>query len=397
MIVVKDGIRYSVLDCTHTLIPVGVEDNVTAFLHSIRHTHTRNSELVTLHGGRVDIINLQNLELKPNLSDRDNINSEYCNKKRKNRIKAINQKNLKLPEIGPTSQTIRKRTEITRRIQEDIKSLEEIYSPIPITCKKTGFLLGWQSVEISSQLDYINTNKETSEIAKHNSVYRIHPAFIDVSPEKLKELQLAMPVEYCIYTADLLAIETIKPEVKYKYWQFLKQIDLQLIVECAELHRLGLAMFGKKRLDSAYSMIRTPAMPQFQVENFVHYIGNFRHWLKKMVLCFQKALHKADTTRRRKITLADIAQVTLDLGRSDFRQARIGKYNDDAVYWDVKNLLSELDFTPVYNPNVYGKKTTTFTGKLKTLSEAVKTEKPKYKEETSGFSLDLDLSKFNVK
>ena len=281
--------------------------------------------------------------------------------KRKNRQKAID-KPIALIGLKPTK--LKSRAKVTSNLQEEFQINEAFAVPHEMYCKITGTYLGKFEALPVAMMQSLETPKEHS--LKDDEIMNIYmdsfklPIFLDVTPCKLKEIQLRFPHEYIMYVMYELS----------KTFRKLNSLDKVLVKDClkcypdediaqiAELLRLTAALFGKRlqRLEIIDLLFVDLKIGSEQIIIYLRSI--FEGEIKQR----QKEMHTKDKNRRRKVTLSDLQSIVYDLGLLQYKQARIGSDEDDALLQDI---------TAVF----YG---TIKTAYRHTLPEDVKAFEPKY-------------------
>jgi len=291
------------------------------------------------------------LDLKPTISDSlkrinkftaDQVKTCEANKpknktKRRKRFAAMAELlDNKAQRLGIQGRRLSDRTKITQdsiwelQMKSGLQSMNQ-----SIYCQKTGAVVGTITMETLATLEMLNAPSDEIALLQNNG---LHPAWLNTSPDRLRELQRIMPHHYVIYCYCRLTekLQSVSGKGKNTLLEMLKQQDLKAVVECAELLRTALGLIGRHK----------PAcskLPEFNVTDLTLLNVDIRHWLAKAILSVQKSHHAKDIDRQHTMTLADVARFKMDIGYSQFGQARIGSIEDDALLLDLTEIFGNDD------------------------------------------------------
>jgi len=250
--------------------------------------------------------------------------------------------------------------------------------PVPVYCIKSGALIMQIPAPLLALNEHIGADIRTSGwLDRH-----VHPAWFNTSPEQLRELQRTVPAQYAVYCLGELydwnhSTRAVLKDEKAKA-QFDKWVDAHtaevsaaagiefngfgraraqavmpaaqrhevliaiesapLTAQCdlAELLRVALALAG--RLPSRFSIL-----PDFAIlfrDGVTDFANAIYAYLSEAIktAIIRRAVeceHKA-----RVITRADIENISLSVGRPQFREARMGKASDDTLFLDLADIFA---------------------------------------------------------
>jgi hypothetical protein len=208
----------------------------------------------------------------------------------------------------------------------------------------------------------VETYTETAELFHARRQY--HPAFINLSPERLAKLQALFPIEYCVYAAHELQHDSdaTNGEARNAILRWLGGQSLAHVCETAELLRRVLAIIGHyhaQRTDTAarnatpagidadIAAMRTqsadmPIIGEFAANNrhLVDYINALKAYFSAVVRKSQAEHHVQSIFRARQVSFHDVRRMSITLGRTQFRAARENTRNiDNAAFLDVAELF----------------------------------------------------------
>lgn len=243
-------------------------------------------------------------------------------------------------------------------------------------CARTGAYLATVNNFIFAELNQLPADI-TGEMADNFARRKLyHPAWVNLSPEILTQLQRLFPCEFVIYAAHELQHDndTTNGQARNQALTLLNLCPLETVCETAELLRRILALIGNyQNLRQSPLANRNAAgiAPEIQaaritsatipaiadyltVENksnlaaAIHaYIQDLKTYFAAAVKRSQAEYHVQSAYRARQVTLQDIKRVTVSLGRQQFKLAREKTPNiDNATFYDIAELFAdESDLT----------------------------------------------------
>jgi hypothetical protein len=244
-------------------------------------------------------------------------------------------------------------------------------------CARTGSYLATVNNFIFAELAQLPADI-TGEMADNFARRKLyHPAWVNLSPEILTQLQRLFPCEFVIYAAHELQHDndTTNGEARHDILELVNLCRLELVCETAELLRRILALIGNYQnlrqsplanrnaagIDPEIAAARTtsatiPAIADyFGIETqtadlnsaMLTYIQDLKSYFAAAVKRSQAEYHVQSAFRARQVTLQDIKRVTVSLGRQQFKLAREKTPNiDNATFYDIAELFAdESDLT----------------------------------------------------
>lgn len=250
--------------------------------------------------------------------------------KRKKRLNALNKQRL----IGLSTERLQSRCEISQRYIDARQPLALTYQNESIYCCLTGALIGTVSADAIAAMHSLDLPHKH---AVWQEQHHVHPAWFITDDDHLRELQLKMPHEYIVYAANRL--EQAEANAKQRHEQLTQVYSqpLKTVVNCAELLRIVHGLFGRSPL-----FMRND-LPEFVPASLDFYESMLYLWVKSVVRKLQQTFHAATIDRQRIVTLADIQDISLQLGNPTFKRARIGDTQDDTLLIDLAEIFANDD------------------------------------------------------
>lgn len=263
--------------------------------------------------------------------------------KRKKRIAAL--RTDKPRKVGLSTDRLKRRLEVTQSQLESLQIESSLCQQTPIYCNKTGAIIGFATEYAQAVTKQLGLSSATMCNISNNSV---HPAWIDTSHEKLRDLQRMMPHEYVNYCAHYLWLPRSDAAEKNQTLQALYNQPLASIVEAAELLRIAIGLCGRgvRKVCHSYAKISqltdaNGAVIYFDGDNLPSFNEQLREWLRATIDWMQQSVHSHDIDRARCITANDVKNIYMELGIANFRQARIGSAEDDTALIDLVELFGQ--------------------------------------------------------
>lgn len=332
--------------------------------HANKHTLSANADAdgVTEAMQRINIFAVQSVKT----CDANKAKNKHRRKRRGDAMAEELQN--KAQRLGIQGRRLDDRTKITDDTIAELELKAALMQDSPsIYCKKTGAVVGRITAETMAALDMVNAPENEIELLQNNGM---HPAWLNTSPERLRDLQRIMPHHYVIYCYYRLTekLQSVSGKGKNTLLTMLQTQPLRAVVECAELLRTALGLLGRHKPACS-------SLPSFNVTDLHQLNIDVRYWLAKAVLTVQKSHHAKDIDRQRTVTLADVARFKMDIGYSQFGNARIGSIEDDALLLDLTEIFGDADMlttSRTYNaPKIIKAKEFKFETKLQTVDNKV--------------------------
>lgn len=258
------------------------------------------------------------------------INLTRQNIRRAARLRAMNHQ----PAIALSAQRIADRRSMYEAASISREFAIATQSRLAIYCCKTGAKIG--SIDEAAAASFHADMAPADRDAYANR--HIHPAWLNTSPDRLRELQIAMPQHYCIYTWNMLLKR--RENARERSVQFARVCawPIEASIELAELLRRALAMFG--RSETAFRDIDASMLLTHDASECIAAVRDaLILWIRRA----QKAYHGLNADRCRTVTLADIKNAATDIGMPLFREARIASREDNVLLTDLAEIF---DTTP---------------------------------------------------
>lgn len=248
---------------------------------------------------------------------------------------------------------------LRKRAAEKIAAAREViisrFAPEPVYCRRSGAFLFMASAEMLAQAAqvfgaYDSASAEYALEKWRNSF--CHPAFVDTSPARIKELMRALPHEFLVWAACLLADIEVSARDRHGMLNAVRTAPLADILEAGETARIALGLFGKmverKRAKGVnLGKITSPVWLHKDPHDVAGYNQALRAWIVG-ILEYARQIQNAREPASAKpaITAGFAANIAAANGFPQFRAAHAHAH-DDALLTDIHEIFADVKLDAV--------------------------------------------------
>lgn len=264
-----------------------------------------------------------------------------------------------------------------------------------IFCSRTGIMLGSFNAYVTATVNQLPQAIADGNQSLFNQQKFYHPAWLNLTPEILAQLQHMFPAAFIVYAAHELQHDDgqTTAEQRAGILDWLLTQSPELLVETAELLRRILAIVGAYRsartapasncgnpigLEKANAIRRAAISPptigdaSAARNTLASYVLALRDYFAAAVKRLQAEHHVQSVYRQKQVTLSDVRRISATVGRQQFKLARDKTINhDNAAFSDVAEIFAdstdlEISITskqmaaykiPKFSGNVHGTET----------------------------------------